>query len=498
MRLAAGRRFRMQHGWFLRTLSGLLVVAAVLSRANAEGPIDVGSRKQLFIDNRFIAASEGIELRMNPATKLGALKGPDGQPYRGHVSRAVEVDGKVRLYLGAEHLQVLESEDGLQFTPREDQLPGGNFPTIFVDPHDPDPARRFKLFRGVAHIPFDPQVDGLFVSWSADGVHFGADRRVLPFFLDNPAIVSWDERIRKYVVFLRGLNLGSENQRQVARIEVDDILAPWPYSATDQDKFFLRVENVPVVLKADDEDGPHTDLYYNAATIDPEAQDVYLMFLAPFRHFAPDRQPFIRPRQPGQWEDFGLIEVQLAVSRDGIHWQRPSREPYFPTGLADEWDRWNDTMGAGIVRRGNWLYQYYSSSGRTHDSVILRPEYDHVAVQEGGVGVVRQRVDGFLSADAGHRGGWLETPPLRFDGRRLRLNIDTGATGTAFVELRDAEGRPIPGFTRDDCEEIGGNFLDQQVYWKGNPDVSALRGQTVRVFFQLTRAKLYAFTFAPH
>jgi hypothetical protein len=190
------------------------------------------------------------------------------------------------------------------------------------------------------------------------------------------------------------------------------------------------------------------------------------------------------------------VHQTLGVSRDGIHWQRPSREAYFPGGLADEWDRWNDTMGPGIVRRGNWLYQYYNSSGRTHDSVILRPEYDDVAKQIGGVGVVRQRVDGFLSADADHRGGWLETPPLTFDGSRLRLNVDTGAMGTAFVELRDEEGKPISGFTLDECEEVGGNFLDQQVYWKGNPDVSSLRGRVVRVYFRMKRAKLFAFEFS--
>lgn len=38
-------------------------------------------------------------------------------------------------------------------------------------------------------------------------------------------------------------------------------------------------------------------------------------------------------------------------------------------------------------------------------------------------------------------------------------------------------------------------FIDQLVYWKGKPDVSALRGRTVRLRFQLTRAKLFGFQF---
>jgi hypothetical protein len=77
----------------------------------------------------------------------------------------------------------------------------------------------------------------------------------------------------------------------------------------------------------------------------------------------------------------------------------------------------------------------------------------------------------------------------------LRLNIDTGAMGTAFVEVRDTDGKPIPGYTLAECEEIGGNFIDQRVYWKGSAGVSALAGRPVRLHFKLTRAKLYAFQF---
>jgi hypothetical protein len=56
-------------------------------------------------------------------------------------------------------------------------------------------------------------------------------------------------------------------------------------------------------------------------------------------------------------------------------------------------------------------------------------------------------------------------------------------------------GEPIPGFTLADCEEVGGNFIDQTVHWKGNADVSALAGRPVRIHFQMKRAKLYAFQF---
>jgi hypothetical protein len=475
----------------------LLPFAAILHliAAALSGPIDVSDRKQLFIDRRFIAESENVELRLNQAQKLGLLRDERGEPLQGHISRVIDEDGKAKLYLGADSVEVLESDDGLQFRRTGVKLSGGGFTTIFVDPHDPDRSRKYKLFHVEFSPPFDPAKHGVYASYSADGIHFTKVGRVLPFFTDNPTIVHWDERIGKYVIYTRAFCYDNENQRRVGRIETDDVLKPWPYKKTENDRLFPSIDNLPVVLSADKEDDAHSDIYYNASTIYPWAQDVYLMNQAHFRHFSPQRNPFIRPRQAGQWEDFGMLEVQLAVSRDGIQWQRPSREPYFPTGLADEWDRWYAVMGPGIVRRDNYLYQYYYSSGRLHDSVVLRPEYDDAAKQIGGVGVVRQRLDGFVSADVDHKGGWLTTPVITFQGKRLRLNIDTGSMGTAFVEIRDAEGRPIPDFTLADCEEIGGNFIDQQVYWKGSADVSTLAGKPVRLHIKLKRGKLYAFQF---
>ena len=460
----------------------------------AEAPWNVGAAKQLFIDTRFIARSENVVLHMNPAQKMGRIVDENGNHFQAHVSRVFEDQGKIRLYTGAGGLNIIESDDGIHFKHVGD-IPDGILPTVYLDPHDTDPAKKYKLFRVESQTPFDPATDGVIAYYSADGLAFTRAGRVLPFYTDNPQVVWWDPRVGNYVIYLRALQLNNENQRRIARIETDDVLKPWPYTATPDDKIFFTPANTTVVLQADAQDDPFSDIYYNAATLYPDAQDAYFMFTAQFRHFSPQRQPFIRPKVAGQWEDFGLLEIQLAVSRDGIVWQRPSREPYFPTGLADEWDRWYAVMCPGFVKRGNYLYQYYMSSGRTHDSVVLRPEYDYVT-DLGGVGLLKQRVDGFVSADADHHGGWLETPLLTFSGKRLRLNIDTGSMGTAFVELRDADGTPIPNYALGDCEEIGGNFIDQAVYWKGNSDVSALAGRPIRIFFKLTRAKLYSFVFA--
>lgn len=459
-------------------------------------PIDVGDQKQIFIDRQFLAESDCIELRTNPAQKIGMILDREGKPVYGHISRVIDDQGTVRLYLGADSVEVWESSDAIRFHQTGTRIGGGGFTTLFLDPYDPDKERRYKRFHLEFSPPFDPQKHGVFASYSADGVNFTKVGQVLPFFTDNPAIVQWDQQRGKYVIFTRAFDYTSENQRRVGRIETDDPLKPWPYRKSKNDRMFLGIDNVDVVLSADQEDDPHSDIYYNAAMIYPWAASAQFMFTSQFRHFSPQRNPFVSLPSSGQWEDFGMLEVQLAVSRDGIKWDRPTRDQYLPNGLADEWDRWYCVMAPGIIRRGNYLYQYYYSSGRLHDSANLRHEYVDSAKQVGGIGIVRQRLDGFVSADADHRGGWFRTPPVLFQGTCLRLNIDTGAMGTAFVELQDEHGQPIPGFTFADCEEIGGNFIDQRIYWKGKSDVSILAGKPIRLHLKLKRAKLFAFQFA--
>ena len=57
------------------------------------------------------------------------------------------------------------------------------------------------------------------------------------------------------------------------------------------------------------------------------------------------------------------------------------------------------------------------------------------------------------------------------------------------------DGRPLPGFSLADCHEIYGDNLERAVGWKGNPDLAALNGKTVRLRFVLKDADIYSFVF---
>ncbi|GDY10075.1 hypothetical protein LBMAG52_35610 [Planctomycetia bacterium] len=80
-------------------------------------------------------------------------------------------------------------------------------------------------------------------------------------------------------------------------------------------------------------------------------------------------------------------------------------------------------------------------------------------------------------------------------GNTLNLNFATSAAGDIRVEIQDATGQPIPGFTLADCHELFGDTLARTVTWKHGQDVSRLAGQPIRLRFALRDADLFAFQF---
>ena len=106
------------------------------------------------------------------------------------------------------------------------------------------------------------------------------------------------------------------------------------------------------------------------------------------------------------------------------------------------------------------------------------------------------RTDGFVSLRGGARGGELLTPPLRFSGAELRLNYSTSAVGAVRAEVRDAGGKPLPGFGLRDGVPLVGDRIEGAVRWKGGRGLAALAGRTVRLRFVVRDADLYSLRFA--
>jgi hypothetical protein len=104
------------------------------------------------------------------------------------------------------------------------------------------------------------------------------------------------------------------------------------------------------------------------------------------------------------------------------------------------------------------------------------------------------RLDGFASVNAPFLGGTMTTKPFTFAGRELEINYATSAGGILRVEVQDGEGRPISGFTLDDCKPIYGDEIARVVEWSGG-DLGSLAGKPVQVRFVMEDADLFSIKF---
>ena len=77
----------------------------------------------------------------------------------------------------------------------------------------------------------------------------------------------------------------------------------------------------------------------------------------------------------------------------------------------------------------------------------------------------------------------------------LVLNYSTSAAGSIRVEIQDADGTPIPGFTLDEFPERYGDEIEGVMEWKGGADVRSLAGRSVRLRFLLKDADVYSLQF---
>jgi hypothetical protein len=102
------------------------------------------------------------------------------------------------------------------------------------------------------------------------------------------------------------------------------------------------------------------------------------------------------------------------------------------------------------------------------------------------------RTDGFVSVNAPYAGGEMTTKPLNFTGDRLVVNFATSAAGDIRVELLDAQGKAIPGYSVEEADLIVGDEIERTVSWKGK---SELPQGPLRLHFVMKDADLYSIRF---
>jgi len=203
-------------------------------------------------------------------------------------------------------------------------------------------------------------------------------------------------------------------------------------------------------------------------------------------------------RHPPMYENVDSRKsVELASSRDLRRWHRVvDRAPFLElssVGDGSAYDTGQIVTTNGPVVRNNELWFYYV--GLRYRSLSIAATLNREYLDAGAVCMARLRMDGFVSLKGGIEWGSILTRPLVVERPELHVNVDAWR-GQVRAELLDAEdGRPLPGFTRDECVPAVIDSIDEPIRWRDKADLSDVLGRTVRIRFSILRGELYAFWF---
>ena len=367
----------------------LLIAASLVAQADA--PVVLDATRQLFLDDDLIARRENVTRQIHPVEKYpGNPVLRATEPWENEVAilygSILRDEGRYRAwYYTAGNVGYAESDDGIRWSKprlgivevdgqqtnlviRRGGAEGepGTIPYFYEifgvvrDDREPDAGRRYKMgflsidrqYRGPHEDPFHRgQRRALGVAASPDGIHWKLlDNWSTDAVCDGATHWMLDPARGKYVVYGRTKHVAEglraawgENEwvgryfwgRSVARVESDDFLH---WDITEPAK-------APVVMTADADDPPGTEIY--GMHVFPY-ESVYVGLVQVFHN------------RPGACH----LDVQLATSRDGVHFTRVGdRQPFIPVGPVGSWDRFNNSLANNPpIADGDELRFYYGGA----------------------------------------------------------------------------------------------------------------------------------------
>ena len=440
--------------------------------------LDIGSRRELFVDHYLIDTLHGATLELQEPRSAGVAVEYD-RPWESSIAFYTTVlkDGGVyRMYYRAANLAFnptshpddhllpsancyAESADGISWTKPElglvelrgskrnnAILPGRPVypfsPFVDLKPGVPYEERYKSLARHVGGSQRHLMGYG-----SADGVHWRllSDEPILPQTLENnfdsQNVAFWSDAEGSYVAYMRHMVGG---RRSTSRATSDDFL-DW---------------------------SEQTLMSYSDTGTTTPSQHLYTNQTQPYF-----RAPHIYVAMPGRIH-FG----RRLLSADQARFFESEVEP-IAGGAGDVSDGVLLTSRAGSTRYDFTFKESFVRPGPGDGNWISRCNYPALGVVQTGPAemsmyVQRQygqttahlermtlRLDGFASLNAPYAGGEMVTKPLTFEGRYLELNYATSAAGSIRVEVQDPSGRPITGYTLEECPYIFGDELSRYVGW---------------------------------
>ncbi len=455
--------------------------------AGGGAPIDIGSRRELFVDDFLIATAAGVGLRLHkPVAREVSLV--CDRPWEGNTSAYYAIfqdGGRFRAYYRGSHVDettkkrshpeftcYAESGDGIKWVKPDLGLiefngsknnnivwagAGTHNFTVFKDDSPGcDSAARYKALAGGTIAANGKKKGCLNAFKSADGIRWTpmAEAVITEGAFDSQNLAFWDGIRNEYRAYWRIFSAAgpvvpgvkTEKYRAIRTATSKDFITWNPHDD-------LRYVN-----------SPPEHLYTNAVMPYFRARHLFIGFPTRFQPKTQQVEPVFMSSRDGvlfkRWDE-ALIPITAPEDRDG------NRSNYMTWGLLQL--PGNDGELSIYATEA-----YYAGPGSRVRRFSLR-------------------TDGFVSAHADADGD-LVTRPLIFAGSRLSLNV--ACRGGARVELQDVGGKPLPGFALGDCTPITGDLVEHPVAWRSGAEVRTLAGRPIRVRFALQDADLYSMQFA--
>jgi hypothetical protein len=461
----------------------IAVCGFLAASVQAAEPIEIGSRRELFVDRTLVGELKNVVLKLHEPQLAEPLT-KDARPH-GHYATVLRAEDKFQFYYrgdkdptvtwkthgieayhDGEVTLYAESTDGIAWTTpalglfEHSAFPAGNILlmneflvnhnfTPFIDTKPEVPAdQKYKALGGLAFQPHQSATrdkrgpGGLKAFVSPDGIHWKKlqDKPVVPEawgkYFDSQNYAFWSESEQCYVCYFRRFIKG---YRGIARTTSQDFIS-W---------------TEPVEMQAN---LPNEHLYTSCTQPYFRAPQIYIAM--------PTR--FMDKRG-------AATDILLMTTRGGSTYDREFTQSFIRPGLSK----------AGWANRANYAAIGIHQTSDTEMSMFLTGGRRYT-----------MRLDGFASVNAPLSGGELLTNFLTFSGQQLEINYSTSAAGQIRVELQDADGKPLPGFTLDDCEPIWGDHISRIVKWKTDDDLNFLVGQPIRLRFEMSDADLFAMQFS--
>lgn len=470
-----------------------ILILCTLGLSAAAQPLDLGSRRELFLDRYLVERMAGAELRLQVPVERGPAFAFD-RPHEGAFSAYVSIitlpGGGFRAYYrgqpsaGAdgsrsEVTAYAESSDGIHWTkpPQNivlrDAAPVTHNFSVFVDQRPGVPAdQKWKGIGGSTK-------SGLIRFVSADGLTWRklmGDTPMLPrvehFRYDSQNLAFWSAAEGRYVCYFRSFvnAQGKGRFRWVSRASSPD----FEHWTADGEMEFRR---------ADGSLAPPEHLYTNQTSPYPRAPHLYIAIAARFqpgrRVLTPEEARAVKVN-PAYYND--ISDSIVMTTRGGTVYDRTFLESLVRPGVGlENWTSRTNYPALNLIQTGPAEMSFFVQKG------YGQPGH-HLARYT-------LRLDGIASLHAGFDGGEMVTKPFRFAGSALEINYATSAAGSLRFELQDENGQPLPGFALADAREVIGDQIERTVTWTGGASVAPLAGRVVRLRVVLKDADLFSFRF---